>query len=97
MSNHHHHHHHHHPYLNTTEELQPIYLRYSVMCEPLHVFTIDERIKSEGGAIVASLWPTGVAPWRFVTGETLGFQQEKSALTWFNHEKIGGLTWFNHV
>lgn len=34
---------------------------YSVMCEPLHVFTIDERIKSEGGAIMASLWPTGVA------------------------------------
>jgi hypothetical protein len=45
--------------------LQPIYLRYSVMCEPLHVFTIDERIKSEGGAIMASLWPTGVVPWRW--------------------------------
>mmetsp|Transcript_58339 Transcript_58339/g.103681 ORF Transcript_58339/g.103681 Transcript_58339/m.103681 type:complete len:862 (+) Transcript_58339:8-2593(+) len=34
---------------------------FTVMCEPLHVFTIDERIKSEGGAISASLWPNGVA------------------------------------
>ena len=24
------------------------------------IFTIDERIKSEGGATMASLWPTGV-------------------------------------
>ena len=32
------------------------------MCEPLHVFTIDERIKSEGGALMASLWPSGVVP-----------------------------------
>ncbi|CAE8595409.1 unnamed protein product, partial [Polarella glacialis] len=34
---------------------------FTVMCEPLHVFTVDERIKAEGGAILASVWPTGVA------------------------------------
>ncbi|CAJ1370452.1 unnamed protein product [Effrenium voratum] len=34
---------------------------FTVMCEPLHVFTVDERIKAEGGAIMASLWPQGVA------------------------------------
>ena len=32
------------------------------MCEPLHVFTVDERITSEGGAIAAALWPHGIVP-----------------------------------
>lgn len=31
------------------------------MCEPELVFTIDERVRSEGGAVMASLWPQGVA------------------------------------
>lgn len=34
---------------------------FTVMCEPLNYFTVDERIKSEGGAIMAALWPSGVA------------------------------------
>ncbi|CAE7218827.1 vps16 [Symbiodinium sp. CCMP2592] len=34
---------------------------FTVMCEPLHVFTVDERIMSEGGAIAAALWPNGIA------------------------------------
>ena len=36
-------------------------LRFTVMCEPLHVFTVDERISSEGGAVAAALWPNGIA------------------------------------
>eukprot|EP00927_Polykrikos_kofoidii_P077399 TRINITY_DN74338_c0_g1_i1.p1 TRINITY_DN74338_c0_g1~~TRINITY_DN74338_c0_g1_i1.p1 ORF type:complete len:862 (-),score=143.57 TRINITY_DN74338_c0_g1_i1:161-2746(-) len=34
---------------------------FTVMCEPLNVFTIDDRIKSEGGAVMAALWPSGIA------------------------------------
>mmetsp|Transcript_72406 Transcript_72406/g.204674 ORF Transcript_72406/g.204674 Transcript_72406/m.204674 type:complete len:865 (+) Transcript_72406:200-2794(+) len=34
---------------------------FSVLCERLGMFTIDERIKSEGNAILAALWPTGIA------------------------------------
>lgn len=33
---------------------------FSVMCEPLDVFTVDGRIESEGGAIQASLWGGGL-------------------------------------
>eukprot|EP00928_Gymnodinium_smaydae_P028796 TRINITY_DN21867_c0_g1_i1.p1 TRINITY_DN21867_c0_g1~~TRINITY_DN21867_c0_g1_i1.p1 ORF type:complete len:863 (-),score=161.32 TRINITY_DN21867_c0_g1_i1:112-2700(-) len=34
---------------------------FTVMCEPINVFTVDERIKGEGGAIQMALWPNGVA------------------------------------
>jgi len=34
---------------------------FTVLCEPLHVFTLDSRIQSEGGALLAALWPSGVA------------------------------------
>eukprot|EP00929_Paragymnodinium_shiwhaense_P019549 TRINITY_DN13286_c0_g2_i1.p1 TRINITY_DN13286_c0_g2~~TRINITY_DN13286_c0_g2_i1.p1 ORF type:complete len:864 (-),score=226.37 TRINITY_DN13286_c0_g2_i1:194-2785(-) len=34
---------------------------FTVMLEQLNVFTVDERIKAEGGAIMAALWPNGVA------------------------------------
>lgn len=34
---------------------------FTVMCRPLHVFTVDERVKAEGGAVLAALWPGGVA------------------------------------
>jgi len=34
---------------------------FTVMCEPINVFTVDGRIEGEGGAIQAALWPNGVA------------------------------------
>jgi len=39
---------------------QGIVRTFTVRCEQLHVFTIDDRIKSEGGAIDATLWGNGV-------------------------------------
>jgi len=34
---------------------------FNVMCEQLHSFTVDDRIKGEGGAVLATLWSAGVA------------------------------------
>lgn len=34
---------------------------FSVMCEPLATFTVDDRVASEGGAVLAAMWPGGVA------------------------------------
>lgn len=34
---------------------------FTVMCEPIHVFTVDGRIHNDGGAVQAALWPGGVA------------------------------------
>lgn len=34
---------------------------FTVLCEQLHVFTLDERIKGEGGATRATIWDTGIA------------------------------------
>ena len=34
---------------------------FTVMCEPLEVFTVDERIKAEGGAVLATLGPNCIA------------------------------------
>lgn len=34
---------------------------FTVLCEPLHTFTIDERIRNERGAVLAAMWPDGIA------------------------------------
>lgn len=34
---------------------------FTVMCEQLSVFTVDERVTTEGGAVLASIWPDGIA------------------------------------
>uniref|UniRef100_A0A7S1FJ93 Vacuolar protein sorting-associated protein 16 homolog n=1 Tax=Noctiluca scintillans TaxID=2966 RepID=A0A7S1FJ93_NOCSC len=34
---------------------------FTVMCEPINVFTIDERIRHEGNAVLGAMWPSGIA------------------------------------
>lgn len=34
---------------------------FSVLCQNLQIFTVDDRVKSEGGALIAAVWPHGIA------------------------------------